>query len=143
MDKAERRAYALGMRLSPEELAAAEKMHAFVQGFEKTKNVPLWSSILSGSVVGISMGSIRGSDSHGHGVWIYYLTAFGSLVLCLVFIRRFAKARYTREKLLLQVLERDHGDELPWIEGDRQEALVKEHLAAVQAIEREIAHGAA
>ena len=129
------------MRLSPEELAAADKMHSFVRGFEKTKNVPLWNSVFSGIVVGISMGSIRGSDSHGHGVWMYYLGAFGGLVLCLVFMRRFAKARYDREKLLLQVLERDHADELPWIEEDRLEAQVKKHLAAVQAIQREVARG--
>ena len=129
------------MRLSTEELAAAEKLHASVRGFEKTKNVHLWSSAFYGVAVGISVGSIHGSDHHG--VWIYYLGAFGGLVLCLVFIRRFAKARYDREKFLLQVLERDHADELPWIQEDKLEAQVKDHLDAVREIQQEIAHGRA
>jgi hypothetical protein len=129
------------MRLSPEELAAAEKLHASVRGFEKTKNVQLWSSAFYGVAVGISVGSLHGSDHHG--VWIYYLGAFGGLVLSLIFMRRFAKARYDRDKLLLQVLERDHADELPWTEEDRQEARVKDHLAAVQQIQQELAHSRA
>ena len=141
MDKAEGQTYRLDMRLSPEELAAAEKLHASVRGYEKTKNVQLWSSAFYGVAVGISVGSIHGSDHRG--VWIYYLVAFSGLVLCLTLMRRFAKARYDREKLLLQVLERDHADELPWIEEGRQEEQVKEHLAAVQQIQRELAHGRA
>jgi hypothetical protein len=112
-----------------------------VRGFEKTKNVQLWSSAFYGVAVGISVGSLHGSDHHG--VWIYYLGAFGGLVLSLIFMRRFAKARYDRDKLLLQVLERDHADELPWTEEDRQEARVKDHLAAVQQIQQELAHSRA
>jgi len=49
-------------------------------------------------------------------------------------------ARYRQSRTMLQILEREHRNELPWIELERQEARVEKHLAAMKELEQELAN---
>ena len=129
------------MALSQEEIAAAEKMHRFVQAWEKRLTSPL-RSMWIGLPIALSS-VVRSFHERTHtfgyvflGIWLVMMVAF-------FFIDRFQRARYARERLIVQALERDHAEELPWIPEARLEEQVKEHLAAVQQIQRELAHGRA
>jgi len=137
MDKDGSRKLVLGMGLSTQEIAAAVKTHASVRYFERTKNIQLWSSALYGGAVGISVSSTRAH--HDYVLWIFYVGTVAGLLLFQLLMRRLARSRYERDKLLLQILEREHADELPWIEEEVEEARVKAHLAAVAEIQREVA----
>jgi hypothetical protein len=129
------------MALSREEIAAAEKMHRFVQSWEKHHPSALRSMWI---FLPISLSSVlqtfrERTHTYGYvflGIWLVMMVAF-------FFIDRFQRARYARERLIVQALERDHAEELPWIPEARLEEQVKEHLAAVQQIQRELAHGRA
>jgi len=136
MDKDGSEKVMLGMRLSPDEIAAAVKMHASIRYFEKTKNIHVWSSALYGGAMAISVSSIRAY--HDRALWIFYFGMVVGLLLFQILMRRIAKSRYERDRLLLQVLVRDHADELPWTEEERVEAEAEAHLAAVREIELEV-----
>jgi hypothetical protein len=126
--------------LSHEEITAAQKMHASVRGFEKTKPYQAWSGAWSGVVVGLSINARWIWRSHHRNAMFVFAGVMVAAFLFLMLMRRSARSRYERDKLLLQALEREHADELPWIEQERAEARVKEHLATVREIEREVAH---
>jgi hypothetical protein len=129
------------MALSQEEIAAAEKMHRFVQAWEKHHPSALRSMWI---FLPVSLSSVLQSfreRTHTHvyaflGIWLVMMVTF-------FFIDRVQRARYSRERLIVQALERDHAEQLPWIPEARLEEQVKEHLAAVQQIQRELAHGRA
>jgi hypothetical protein len=127
--------------LSPEEITAAEKVHASVCGFEKTRPYQAWGSAWSGVVMALSINARSIWQSHHRSALFVFAGVMVTAFLFLMLMRRIARSLYERDKLLLQVLERDHSAELPWIEEERQEARVKEHLAAVREIQREIARG--
>ena len=135
MDKAGASIYLPVMPLSPEEIAAAKKMHAFVRLHEKKKSVrgPLTVSIMF-SLTAIIILQARHPQ---FCVWYLAVLAVGLLLFALLY--RLASARYQRDKVLLPVLERDHANELPWIQTEREEAEMMRHLAAVREIERELA----
>jgi hypothetical protein len=123
--------------LSPEEIAAAEKMHAFVRGYERQS-----AASRSGPWFFIPIMLSSAIQMHGqkaHGTAYVYLGVIVAVVLFFVVQRRLFKARYDRERFVVQALERDHADELPWVREDRFEDEVKKHLAAVHEIELEIA----
>ena len=123
------------MPLSPEEIAAAEKMHSFVRLHEKHK--PSGGSILG--LFSSSLMVIVGEHARHPQFCLWYLAALAVGILSFALLRRSNSARYHREKVLLQVLERDHADELPWIQAEREEAEITRHLAAVREIEQELA----
>lgn len=129
------------MALLAQEIAAAEKMHASVCSFEKTKPYQAWGSAWSGVVIALSINARSIWQSHHRSALFVFAGVLVTAFLFLMLMRRIARSHYQRDKLLLQVLEREHADELPWIEEERQEARVKEHLAAVRAIQREVARG--
>jgi hypothetical protein len=131
------------MRLSPEEIAAAVKLHDFVRGFEKTRVYQAWGPAWPGVVTAFSINSRWILESHHRDRLIYFAAAMVVFSFLLVVMQRLTKSRYERDRVLLQVLERERADELPWIEEERMEARVKAHLAAVGQIQREVAlnHG--
>jgi hypothetical protein len=127
------------MALEKEEIAAAEKMHRFVAGREKHRPSALRSMWI---VLPISLSTLSFRD-RAHTFGYIYLASLLVMMVAFFFVDRFQRARYERERLIVQALERDHASELPWIPETRLEEQVKEHLAAVQQIQRELAHGRA
>jgi hypothetical protein len=128
-----------GMLLTPEELLAVTKAHTFVRQFEKPG---AYRSMMAGAFVGLSINSTFALTLHHsrHDFNVFYPVGALLLFYIVLFSRRLvANRRYKRERLLLQVLERDHPDELAWLQEEREEAKVKAHLAALHEIEREIA----
>ena len=136
MDKAGASIYLPVMPLSPEEIAAAEKMHRFVRQYEKKSG----RGVLAVSFIISLSAMINICARHPH-LFVWFLTVLAVVLLFFALMRRLASARYQTEKVLLQVLERDHADELPWIQAEREEAEITRHLAAVREIEQEIARG--
>jgi hypothetical protein len=129
------------MALSPEEIAAAVKMHTFVRGFEKQRGATTWASAMAGITVAISINAGHIFRSGNLRERLFLLGGFVAVVLFIMLIQHLSRLRYKREQVLLPVLERDHAKELPWIQEERTEAKVKAHLAAVHAIEQEIDRG--
>ena len=97
------------MALSREEIAAAEKMHRFVASWEKHHPSALRSMWIA---LPIALSSVvRSFHERTHtfgyvflGIWLVMMVAF-------FFIDRFQRARYARERLIVQALERDHAEE--------------------------------
>ncbi len=135
----EAKKYSQAMALSKEEIAAAVKMHRFVSAWEKHRPSAMRNLWIVLPATLSSVPHFFRDKSHTFafaflGIWIVMMVAF-------FFIDRFQRARYAREKLIVQVLEREHAEELPWIPEERLEEKVEEHLAAVRRIQQEVAHG--
>jgi len=120
------------MSLSPEEICAAEKLHAFVRSYEnhiRPSQRSFWLGLPF--VLGVGFYLSITASTHEKG-----FVAFLIMLICMTVAGpvRFSqlKQRYQRDRALLEILERDHGDELPWVE-------VEKHLAEVSALEQELA----
>jgi len=128
------------MSLSPEEIAVAETMHDFVRRYPNQYSTKNWILFYGGSVFGFSYLSLR-LISHGWfgagNIFLGAVLALFFITLILQFVLRF---RYRQTCVLLQILEREHSDQLPWIEVEKQEAEIKKHLAAVKDLEQELAN---
>ena len=124
------------MALSAEEIAAAEKLHRFVRGCEKHPIAPVCVAVSLGVVGAMNLwrnnvfGNQRADDA--------FLGLILSGVVGTVIGQFVRQRRYRQSRVLLAILERDHGDELPWIKEEREAAKVEEHLKAVRAIQREV-----
>ncbi len=117
------------MALSPEELAAAQKMHDFVRG------VPQQLRAFGGSFLGVIPGAVWMTyEDREHKVFVIV-----GILVFMVFLstiwRKSLEKRRQQYQVLLELLEREHGDELPWVVEEKQ-------LADYQALEKEIARHA-
>lgn len=136
MDKAGASIYPAAMPLSREEIAAAEKMHRFVRCHEmKSARGALAAPILG------TVPALISTHARHPQLFVWYLAVLAVSLLSCALVRRLASARCQRDKVLLQVLERDHADALPWIRAEREEAEIERHLSAVREIELELSRG--
>jgi hypothetical protein len=134
------------MPLSHKEIAAAEKMHRFVRNYEKQHRAKTYG-LVSGFTISllVSIGLIMQTHHFvqvgmGHTVgWTYLGGTLVVFSIC-IFALLQQKACYQNSRTILQVLEREHRDELPWSEEEKQEAEVKAHLAQVHQLEQELAN---
>ncbi len=126
------------MALSRVEIAAAGKMHRFVRGCEKHPSSALRSMWIVLPV------TLANSDhlfhARNHVFICVYLGVLGTMMIGFYFLDRARPARYARARPLVVALEREHADELPWMADERLEKEVEKHLAAVQRIQRDLAH---
>lgn len=118
------------MPLSTKEIAAAEKMHEFVRAHERNHRQTIWVNcitipmLLATSFQQIAMGHIALGYSM-LGIAIGFAFTLSLIIPA-------QQKRYREASVLLQVLEREHSDQLPWVE-------VEKHLAAVKELEQELA----
>ncbi|MEI9999942.1 MAG: hypothetical protein WDO13_12705 [Verrucomicrobiota bacterium] len=127
------------MALSREEIAAAQKMHDFVARFERQKKYGPYSPLL---FLPIMLNSVfQVFRDHSYPLACVMLGFIAAMLIVIFFQQRAFKARYERERIVLGALEREHADELPWVQEQRELDEVERHLAAVHEIEREMARG--
>jgi hypothetical protein len=103
------------MALSSEEIAVAKKMRDFVRMYEgHLRSAQQWNWILGPIFI------LNGLLQLSHvGVWSHVMACvfFVSGAIDLLTRRsrnQHMEARYVRERAMLQVLEREHHDQLPW-----------------------------
>ncbi len=114
------------MALSPQELAAAQKMHDFVRG------VPHQLRALGGSFLGVIPSMMWMSHENRGRSFLMLLAVLAAFVLLSTLWRKSLEKRKRQYQVLLDLLEREHGNELPWVLEEKQ-------LAEYQALEKEIA----
>jgi hypothetical protein len=120
------------MRLSPVEITAAEKMQRFVAGYEKRGNP---ARVLGWCVVPILPQVFVAHDRTTRMVFVLAVALQFGVVALYAWMRR---RRFEREKPVVTALEREHADELPWVELRRSEVDVEKHLAELSCLQREI-----
>jgi hypothetical protein len=120
------------MPLSPEEIAAAEKMHTFVQAHERYHRQ---SILINCFTIPLVFAGSFTQIGGGHTALGYILLGIGiSLLLAFVTAAWSVRTRYRQASIVLKVLEREHSDQLSWVE-------VEKHLAAVKDLEQGLANG--
>ena len=103
------------MALSAEELAVAKKMRAFVRMYEtQLRSWQQWNWITGPIFILNGLLQLNHVDVWSH-VLAYLLFFVGAVELLTRRSRnQQMEKRYIRERAMLQVLEREHREELPW-----------------------------
>jgi hypothetical protein len=125
------------MPLSSEEIAAAEKVHRFVREYERQRGALPWTActILPSLLIMIAHQAHHRDSASFVLLGVYVVIIFFGFV-----IQRFRGAWYRDCLVILAVLKREHGNELPWVALEKEEAEVEKHLAAVKELEQELAN---
>lgn len=120
------------MPLSPEEIAAAGKMHKFVREYERGGLPTVCLGALGLVAVAASIWWINASGPRWKDVALGWILAmlFGMGVGQVA-----RRLRYRHSRIMLGILERDHPDELPWLKEEKAEAGVKSRLAAERGLQ--------
>lgn len=98
-------------QLSKAEIAAAEGMHRFVETYERQRKMGQ-ASLIAG-VSGLSFGVLTLVHRIPNS-FPWMVSIFGGVMAFALFAERSRKLRYERYSAVLSVLEREHGEELPW-----------------------------
>jgi len=119
------------MPLTSEEIAAAEKMHESVRVYGRNRRQTILFNCLTIPLVLTSSFLEIGS---GHTALGYSMLGFVlGLAFAISLILSGQQKRHQRDSVLLQLLEREYGDQLSWVE-------VEKHLAEMNELEQELAN---
>ena len=124
------------MSLSKEEIQVAEKMHTLwkVARRRYRQGIAAMLGIFPGIMIALFHDFVSRPDIGWSMLGIYF-----GLGVAFSVTWRLYKNQLERERIILEVLRRDHPDELPWVKDEEAEAEVNRHLAAVKEIEQELA----
>jgi len=123
------------MPLSPEEIAAAEKLHRFVLECECRRSRWLCLTIFCCSAFLAVICFKTGWQDHPLSPFLFGI--FLCVLLGTVVGQLVRRARYQQSAVLLRILEHSH-PELPWIQQEQEEAHL---LDAARELEKEMARG--
>ncbi len=117
-------------------------MHEFVLTYEKQRaaQASLLPIFLAISLLSCIHLVLRGPGDHfvDHTIGWIFIGIFVGLTPAFWTFSKYRKAHYNEVRQLLQVLEREHSDELPYLQRKKEEAEIEKHLSSVKKLEEEL-----
>jgi hypothetical protein len=119
------------MPLSLKEIAVAEKMHEFVRAHERNHRQTIWVNCIT---IPLVLATSFQQIVAGHTALGYSMVGIAiGFAFTLSLIIPAQRKRYKEASVLLQILEREHSDQLSWVE-------VEKHLTEMKELEQELAN---